>query len=112
MYHERGRESAAEQLYRRAVEIFESAEGPNHPLTLVARNELSDVLRAEGRLTESEKLSRVSLASLERSLGDHDRRVIRARENRIRLLEANKQPTEAAAIRSRIDSLSNSLREP
>jgi hypothetical protein len=35
---------------------------------------------------------------------------MRARENRIRLLEANKQPTEAAALRSRVDSLSNSLR--
>ena len=112
LYHERRRESAAEQLYRRAIEIFESAEGANHPLTLVARNELADVLRAEGRLTESEKLGRVSLASMEQALGDRDKRVIRARENRIRLLEANKQPTEAAALRSHLESVSNSLREP
>src|SRR5256885_7666790 len=44
-YHERGRESGAEELYRQAAAIFDAAYGPNHSLTLLTRSELADVLR-------------------------------------------------------------------
>jgi hypothetical protein len=49
-------------LYRRAIEILEPLYGKDHALVLVARNELTNVLRAEGRYTESERLGGPSLA--------------------------------------------------
>ncbi len=55
-YHLRGRELRAEELYRRAAAVLEKVYGKDHLLTLVATNELADVLRAEGRYTEAERL--------------------------------------------------------
>src|SRR6185436_9755845 len=52
-YHERGRETGAEDLYVRAAGIFEAALGKDAPEALVVRNELADVLRAERRYTEA-----------------------------------------------------------
>jgi len=104
-YHERQRESGAEDLYRRATGIFQAAYGENHPLTLVSRNELGDVLRAQRRYSESEKLSRATLAPLEAALGERDPRVLRALSNYARLLEDTRHGSEAATVRSRIQTL-------
>jgi tetratricopeptide (TPR) repeat protein len=81
LHHERGRERAAEELYRRAATIFHDAYGDEHELTLVARAELADVLRAERRYSESERLTVATLPSLQSRLGAADPRVIRAVEN-------------------------------
>jgi hypothetical protein len=50
LYHERGREAGAEQLYHRAATAFDSAYGANDPMTLLARNELAEVLAGRGPL--------------------------------------------------------------
>ena len=61
-YHERGREAGAEALYQRAAGIFERFYGKEDPQTLSARAELANVLRAEQRFTEADKLSRSLVA--------------------------------------------------
>jgi tetratricopeptide (TPR) repeat protein len=108
--HQRGREVAAEDLYRRAAASLESAYGKNNPLVLVVRNELADVWRAEGRLTESDKLGSATLALLEQTLPPQDPRVVRALENRARVLDSTRRGPEAAALRNQIQSMSLGLR--
>jgi hypothetical protein len=72
-------------------------------MTLVARNELAEVLRAEGRYT---------LAALERILGPEDARVARALANRARLLENTKHPQEAVSLRERIQGRAPGIEHP
>jgi tetratricopeptide (TPR) repeat protein len=82
-YHERGREAGAEQLYLRAAAILEQTEPV---LTLVVRNELADVFRAQLRYTEAEKLARGTLRQLEGALSSDDPRLLRAWTNWAKLL--------------------------
>jgi tetratricopeptide (TPR) repeat protein len=89
--HERGREAAAEELYRRAVSIFHDAYGDHHELTLIARAELAEVLRAERRFSESERLTLATLPALEDRLGPADPRVVRALGNYQRLVEETRR---------------------
>jgi tetratricopeptide (TPR) repeat protein len=90
-YHERGRETGAEVLYERAAAILEKAFGKDNVRTLVARNQLADVLRAERRYTESDKLGRVTLAALEKRVPAGDARLADALRNRERLLQESVQ---------------------
>ena len=85
-YHERSREAGAEDLYVRAGAIFERMFGPAAPLTLVVRNELADVLRAQRRFSESERLGNASLTAMEKAFSAADPRLLRALGNRARLL--------------------------
>jgi len=87
LYHDRGRESGAEDLYTRAAEILEHSLGKHNAEALVARNELADVLRAERRYTESEKLSLATLAAMQEAFRAGDPRLIRAQANYNRLKE-------------------------
>jgi hypothetical protein len=87
LYHDRGRESGAEDLYTRAATILEQSLGKHNAEALVARNELADVLRAERRYTESEKLSLATLADMQAAFPEGDPRLIRARANYARLKE-------------------------
>jgi tetratricopeptide (TPR) repeat protein len=91
LYHERGRDSGAEEMYTRAAGILERSLGERHADALVARNELAEVLRAERRYTEAEKLSRATLAAMQSTFGEDDPRLVRALENRLRLV-AERQP--------------------
>jgi tetratricopeptide (TPR) repeat protein len=86
LQHERGRERAAEDLYRRAAAIFERAYGAGHELTLIARAELAEVLRAARRYSESRRVAQSTLPALESRLGRDDPRVVRALWNYRRLL--------------------------
>lgn len=83
----------AERVDRQSLDSWDrlGAPGKDHALTLVARNELGDVLRAEHRYSESERLSRETLGPLEKSLGDQDPRVIRALANYSRLVEETRK---------------------
>jgi tetratricopeptide (TPR) repeat protein len=110
-YHTRGRESGAEELYRRAAEILEPVYGKDHPLVLVAHNQLADVFRAEGRYSEAEKLAGASLAALQQKLGPEDPRLLHALANQARLFESTKRNKQAAALRERIQEMSQSLRQ-
>jgi hypothetical protein len=98
-------------LYRRAIEILDPVYGKDHPLLLVARNELAEVFRAEGRYIESEKLGGASLAALEDKLGPRDPRVWRALANQERLLTSTKRIKEAAALRARIQEMSQGVQQ-
>jgi tetratricopeptide (TPR) repeat protein len=96
-YHERGRETGAEDLYERAALTLERIYGKGSAELLVARNELADVLRAERRYTESERMGRTTLKALEKTLDARDPRVVRAVANYERLLGETRKPKEAAA---------------
>jgi tetratricopeptide (TPR) repeat protein len=98
-YHERGREAGAEQLYLRALGILENREPV---LALVVRNELADVLRAELRYTEAEKLARGTLAEMEATLRPDDPRMARAWLNWARLLNETRRRSEAAKVVARV----------
>ena len=86
-YHERGRETGAEDLYTRAATILEQSLGKHNAEALVARSEMADVLRAERRYTEAEKLSRVTLAAMQGAFPEDDPRLVRAQANYARLIE-------------------------
>ena len=94
-YHERGREAGAEQLYLRAAEILQ---GTDPVLALVVRNELADVLRAELRYTESEKLARATLGEMEGVMRRDDPRLVRGWMNWAKLLRETRRSSEAAKV--------------
>ncbi|HWD00472.1 MAG TPA: tetratricopeptide repeat protein [Candidatus Sulfopaludibacter sp.] len=97
-YHERSRESGAEELYRRAAAIFAGSLGEDHVESLIARNELAEVLRAEHRYVESERLSRQSLTMLKVVLPATDQRLQRALFNFALLLHETRRQKEADGI--------------
>lgn len=109
-YHDRGREAGAEDLYIRAAAIFEQAYGKSDVRTLGVRNDLADVLRAERRYTESEKLARVTLPLLEQELHPDDPALVRALANWARLLRETKRAAEAAEVLGRIRQGTGSFR--
>jgi hypothetical protein len=94
-YHERGREAGAEQLYLRAAALLEK---DDPVLALMARSELADVLRAQLRYTESEKLARRTLRVMQGTLAPDDPRLIRALTNWATLLTETKRSAEAAKV--------------
>lgn len=91
LHHERGREAAAEELYRRAASIFHDVYGDSYELTLIARGELAEVLRAQRRFRESESLMLSILPALEGRLGSADPRVVRAVGNYQRLVQETRR---------------------
>src|SRR5262249_54034065 len=111
-YHDRGREAGAESLYERAASIFEQAFGKNDPRTLVARNELADVLRAQLRFTEAEKLGRATLSALMKALPAGDPRLAQAQANFARLkATATRNDCRAASCKTSADrQMAGSLR--
>jgi len=102
-YHERGREAGAEDLYVRAAGIFEMILGKNSAEALVVRSELADVLRAEKRYTEAEKISRATLPVMRGKLTVDDPRLVRAEMNYAHLREESKgvgrRDVKVAALR-------------
>jgi len=72
LYETQGRYAEAERLYRRSLEIYEKALGPDHPSVGTLLNNLGELYRAQGRYAETEPLFRRSLAIREKVLGpDH-----------------------------------------
>ncbi len=64
--------NAAEQLYRRSLEIREKQLGPDHPDVAQSLNNLAGLLRAQGQYAAAEPLFRRSLVIWEKQLGrDH-----------------------------------------
>jgi tetratricopeptide (TPR) repeat protein len=96
--HYRGREHAAEVLYQRAAAIFEQAFGTDDLQTLIARNELGEVFRAQGRYVASEQLSRATLPAIQKLLPESDPRVLGALANFARLLASTSRGAEATAL--------------
>ena len=67
----------------------------------MARNELADVLRAERRFTESEKLSRNTMAEMKAVIPEGDPRLSRALENYARLLAETNRVAQAKKVWAR-----------
>ncbi len=65
----RARYAEAEPLYRRAVDIYEKARGPEHPSTSVYLNNLALLYYNQGRYTDAEPLYQRALAIKEKTLG-------------------------------------------
>jgi tetratricopeptide (TPR) repeat protein len=62
-------DTAAEQLYRRALTIRQSATGPEHPQVAEQLQKLAGELARQGRAQEAEALARQALAVTVRTLG-------------------------------------------
>jgi tetratricopeptide (TPR) repeat protein len=97
----RGQFLAAERLYRRGLEISESALGPDHPDVATRLNNLAIVLRDTGRAAEAEPLFRRALEVGERVLGpDHPTVAIRL-NNLAMLLQGTGRAAEAEPLSHR-----------
>jgi tetratricopeptide (TPR) repeat protein len=107
--HERGRERAAEELYGRAAGILDRTIGADALQTVIARNELGEVLRAEGRYVASEQFSDATLPAIRTLLPESDPRVLRALTNYARLLAATKRQSDANALWAHIRLVANTL---
>ena len=104
LYHDRSRDAGAEELYRRAADIFARSLGDNRVETLLTRSELADVLRAEHRYVEAETLSRATLAPLQQMLRPGDPRLARVLFHRAQLLRETQRKGEAEVILERLQS--------
>lgn len=100
--HDRGREHAAEVMFQHAAAIFEEALGKDALQTLIARNELSEVFRAQGRYVAAGQLSRATLPAIQKLLPESDPQALRALANYARLLDSTSRKTEAIAVRNHI----------
>jgi tetratricopeptide (TPR) repeat protein len=98
-YHDRGRETGAEELYTRAGAILEQSLGKHNVDALVVRSELADVLRAELRYSESEKLARATLAAMQGAFPEGDPRLVRAQANYARLREETHRLAQTKKIK-------------
>ena len=107
--HDRGRDRAAEELYGRAAGILDRTIGTDALQTLIARNELGEVLRAEGRYVASEQCSRATLPAIQKLLPESDPRVLRALTNYARLLAATKRQADANALWAHIRLVANTV---
>jgi tetratricopeptide (TPR) repeat protein len=66
---ERGNYNAAEEMFRRALEEYEKAQGMESLDTLFSMNNLASVLRKQGKYKEAETMSRQALDGCEKVLG-------------------------------------------
>ena len=90
--------AGAEGLFRRALNIAESALGPDHPDTAGTVNNLASLLEAKGNYTDAEALYRRALAICETRLGPDDPRTGRTLGNLAGLLAARGNYAAAAPL--------------
>ncbi len=105
--HDRGRDHAAEELYTRAAAILDQTIGTDALPSLIAHNELGEVLRAEGRYVAAEQCSRATLPAIQKLLPETDPRLLRALSNYARLLDATKRQSDASALWAHIRLVAN-----
>ena len=58
LYHQHGNHGRAESLYRRAIEIWERALGPDHAYVAACLENYAELLRKTNRATEAVTLDR------------------------------------------------------
>jgi tetratricopeptide (TPR) repeat protein len=90
--------AGAEGLFRRALNIAESALGPDHPDTAGTLNNLASLLEAKGNYTAAEALYWRALAICETRLGPDDPRTVRTLDNLAGLLVARGDYAAAAPL--------------
>jgi tetratricopeptide (TPR) repeat protein len=107
--HDRGREHAAEVMYQQAAAILEQALGKDDLQTLIARNELSEVYRAQGRYVAAGQMSRATLPAIQKLLPESDPRVLRALANYALLLDSTKRKADASVVRKHIQLVTQAM---
>ncbi len=94
-----GRFADAEPLVRQVLDQTNAAEGgPDHPGTLLALNDVADVLRGKGDIAGAEALYRRCLEARERTLGKEDPDTLASVNNLANLLAAESNFTAAEAL--------------
>src|SRR5262249_56842680 len=89
--------SEAEPLFRRALEGYRKAQGPNGPLTIDLTADLANLLSQTGRGAEGEPLFRDALERARQQFGPGDHRTLGIIHQRAHTLEASK-PSEAEPL--------------
>ena len=69
LYSDRGKLDEAEKMYRRALEGFEKAWGPEHTSTLDTVNDLGILYADQGKMDEAEKMYNQALEGYKKTLG-------------------------------------------
>ncbi len=69
LYRLQGKYAEAEPLYQRALGIYETALGPEHPYVATGLNNLAGLYHTQGKYAEAEPLYQRSLAIREKALG-------------------------------------------
>ncbi len=93
--------SRAEPLMRRALAIYESTLGREHPFVAIGLNNLAQLLQATNRLAEAEPLMRRALAIDEAAYGPKQPSVARDLNNLAGLLHATNRLAEAEPLMRR-----------
>jgi len=99
--HDRAFYSAAEPLYRRALEIRETQLGPDHPDTATSLNNLAGLLETQGQYATAEPLYRRALEIKEKLLGRDHPQVATGLNNLAGLLHAQGQYAAAELLHRR-----------
>jgi len=69
VYLERGKAAEAERVLQRAIEILETALGPDHPKTIESLENLASVALVLGHSVQAEEIQRRLVSHRERTLG-------------------------------------------
>jgi tetratricopeptide (TPR) repeat protein/tRNA A-37 threonylcarbamoyl transferase component Bud32 len=75
VYYALGKYAQAEAMYRRALVIWQSLYGQEHPVVARSLQDLGGTLRVEGNLVEAENLLRKAMALYQRLLGKTHERI-------------------------------------
>ncbi|MCG8440578.1 MAG: tetratricopeptide repeat protein, partial [Caulobacterales bacterium] len=94
--------AAAEPLYRRAMALFESALGGDHPHVATALHNLAALLQGGGRVPEAERLMREAVRIDEAARGRDDPVVAGRLFTLVQLLQASERLGEAAPLQRRV----------
>jgi tetratricopeptide (TPR) repeat protein len=92
----------AEPLMRRALAIFETSLGSEHPNVATQLNNLAQLLQATNRLKEAEPLMARVVTIFEKSLGKNHPNVATALNNLAQLLKATNRLKEAEPLMARV----------
>jgi tetratricopeptide (TPR) repeat protein len=97
----RAQYAEAEPLYRRALDIYEKALGPEHPDTAMSLNNLAELYRAQGRHAEAEPLYQPALDITEKTLGPEHPDTAKGLNNLAELYRAQGRYAEAEPLHLR-----------
>ncbi len=110
VYRAQGKYAQAEPLYLRALGIYETALGPEHPDVATSINNMAALYHSQGKYAEAEPLYQRALAITEKALGPEHPDVATTLENYADLLrklerdaEAEEMEERAKAIRAKRD---------
>jgi formylglycine-generating enzyme required for sulfatase activity/CHAT domain-containing protein/Tfp pilus assembly protein PilF len=105
IYSSQGKYNDAEQMYQRALAIYEKAVGTNDPRLGQTLNNLAVLYRRKGDYVHAEQLYRRALAIREKSLGPDHLEVAQTLNNLAFLLNVQRKYAEAADLGQRALSI-------